>query len=126
MNNYEFVNYEKTPFDNLQMGIITIAYQGEILLRYKHMSKKDGSGQYFASPSVCITSGTNEKRYMDGLEIDSRKKSEELMSFLRQCVNNANSRTEVSTASPSVFVPVSTITGQTQTQSSYKDQEMPF
>lgn len=85
MNNYQFISYEKTPNDNLQLGVVTIL-ANDYLLRFRHMQKKDGTSTYFASPAICITDSQGQKKYCDGVEIDSRSKQELLMAFIRKNV----------------------------------------
>jgi hypothetical protein len=85
MNNHQFISYEKTPNDDLQLGIATVLV-GDFIVRYRHMSKKDGSGQYFAPPSVSSKDENQQRKYHDGFEIDSRAKGELLMAFIRKNV----------------------------------------
>lgn len=101
MNNYEFISYEPTPNDDLQRGIATIL-MNDLLIRYRHMQKKDGNGDYFASPSVSIKDSAGNRQYKDGIEIDSRSKQELLMRFIRENVNKHINRPQPN-APASVF-----------------------
>lgn len=100
MNNYEFISYEKTPEDGLQLGIATIMACGKLMLKYKHMQNKDGSGTYFAASSVCTTTN-GQKQYTDSVMIDSRHENEMLMNLLRQSI----SKLSYSDVAPSAFSP---------------------
>lgn len=117
MNNFQFINYEKTPNDNLQIGVVTIldVAQQEIK-RYRHMQKKDGSSTYFATGSICITDSLGQKKYYDCMEQDSRSKQEMLMAFIRKNVATALEESRPSTPA-SVFNTVAT---------SEKDEGVPF
>ncbi len=120
MNEYQFISYEKTPNDNLQIGIVTILVN-DWIMRYRHMQKKDGSGQYFAPPSISSTDLAGQKKYHEGFETDSRSKSALLLEFIRNNVNKENQRPNPN-HSPSAFeyskaAPVS---------QSVKDEEVPF
>lgn len=101
MNNYEFISYEQTPNDDLQRGIATIL-MNDLLIRFRHMQKKDGAGDYFASPSVSIKDSAGNRKYMDGIEIDSRSKQALLMEFIRKNVHQHINRPQPN-APASVF-----------------------
>jgi hypothetical protein len=117
MNNYQFISYEKTPNDTLQLGIATIL-AGDFLIRYRHMQKKDGSSTYFAAPSVSITDAQQQKKYHDGFEIDSRSKQELLMAFIRKHVAQSLEESR-SVIQPSVF-------SQAATSQNQPDEGVPF
>lgn len=115
MSNYQFISYEKTPEDNLQLGIVTIMAFGKIQLKFKHMNKKDGSGTYFASASIPKTFNF-QKQYEDCIVIDSRIENSDLMDYLRKSISKANHSQALSPsafeypkpsqpANPSVFDP---------------------
>ena len=99
MKNYEFISYEKTPEDGLQIGIVTLLAFGELQVKLKHMSKKDGSGTYFAAPSICKTFNM-QKQYEDCMMLDSRIADNALKEYLRKCIMR---QTESSIHNPSVF-----------------------
>lgn len=96
MTNYEFISYEKTPEDGMQIGIVTIMAFGKLQIKFKHMSKKDGSGTYFATASISKTFN-NQKSYEDCVLLDSRVEHNTLMDYLRKCIARQPD------ANPSVF-----------------------
>lgn len=99
MTNYDFISYEKTPEDGLQIGIVTLLAFGKLQIKLKHMSKKDGSGTYFAAPSISKTFNL-QKQYEDCVLLDSRVEHNALMDYLRKCVTR---QVESTVLNPSVF-----------------------
>jgi hypothetical protein len=121
MNDYQFIDYIKTPNDNLQLGIAVILVN-DWIMRFRHMQKKDGSGQYFAPPSISETDLAGMKKYYEGFETDSRMKSTLLLNFIRDNVNKLNSRPNPN-ASPSAF---DYPKAAPQPAKQEKDEELPF
>lgn len=99
MTDYEFISYEKTPEDGLQIGVVTVLAFGKLQIKFKHMTKKDGSGTYFTTPSIATTYNM-QKQYKDCLTIDSQLARDALMDYLRKCVSR---QTESPVHNPSVF-----------------------
>ncbi len=121
MNNYQFISYEKTPNDDLQLGVATILVN-DFIYRYRHMQKKDGSSTYFASASISIKDAQGNRKYLDGIEMDSRSKQELLMSFLRKNVSAAIEETRPSMPA-SVFTPIASNATLIKCE---EDQGVPF
>jgi len=80
--NYEFISYKATPTDQYILGVATVRLLGKIVLRYKHVKTKDGTGDFFTSPSYTITEGL-EKKFLSAFMLDSRSDEELLMDFIR-------------------------------------------
>lgn len=79
---FEFISYTPVLNDQYMVGIITIKLYGKIELRYKNISKKDGSGTFFAPASYSVNSN-NGKEY-----ISSFKLSEEDNAIVSTLIRN--------------------------------------
>ena len=104
MNNYKFISYKPTPTDEYILGIVTLLFHGEAIIRLKHVKKKDG-GTFFTSANYTITGSDQTKSYTSCFELDSNVQKELLQEFVRQNVNEALYKNSVRvnpTASPSV------------------------
>ena len=89
MNQFEFLDYTPTPNDKYGMiGFCTVRLYGKVILKYKKVKQKNGSGEFFASPSYSIDNGNGEdKKYVNTHFLDSRADEEMLMNFMRDKVH---------------------------------------
>ena len=76
MGNFEFVRYEATPGEK-HLGIATVKAYGRIVLRYKIVPNKDGSGFFPAAASYKLPSHGGEDAYISAFLLDSRSEEEE-------------------------------------------------
>ena len=102
--NYEFISYKATPTDQYMLGVATVRLFGKIILRYKHVKTKDGTGDFFTSPSYTITENT-EKKYLNAFMLDSRSDEELLMEFVREGYRKSMQSQGAFSSSASVFPP---------------------
>lgn len=80
MNKFEFVSYDPTPGEK-HLGIVTITYLGKMLLRYKIMPNKEGSGFYPLMASYKLGD-----QYVTAFMLDSNIEKSELDNFIREKV----------------------------------------
>lgn len=91
MGNFEFVKYEATPGEK-HLGIATVKAYGRIVLRYKIVPNKDGSGFFPAAASYKLPSHGGEDAYISAFLLDSRSEEEELNAMIRASVKEAIKR----------------------------------
>jgi hypothetical protein len=98
MTQYEFLGYKATPTDLYMLGVASVRLYGKVVLRYKHVKTKDGTGDFFTSPSYSVAED-GEKKYMQAFMLDSRSDEESLMDFVRKHAKAAiaNSRNPMPT-----------------------------
>ncbi|HUU86569.1 MAG TPA: hypothetical protein VMX17_02300 [Candidatus Glassbacteria bacterium] len=89
MNEHEFLNYLETPTERYFKGIATVRLYGRIILKYKIVEKKDGTGFFVAPPNYRIPTGDGSHKYMDAFMIDSRSEHDELLQLVRNGVNQS-------------------------------------
>lgn len=78
----EFVKYEKAGSDEKYLGIATVKYLGKIILNYKVVMKKDGSG-YF--PTVGSYKNPQEpSQFLSWFLIDSNFDVQEIENCIRK------------------------------------------
>lgn len=87
MSQFEFIKYEATPSEK-HMGIATVKAFGKIVLRYKIVPNKDGSGFFPASASYKMPSNGGEDAYISSFLLDSRSDEEEMNALIRANVKN--------------------------------------
>ena len=88
MNEFEFLNYFPTPEEKYFMGIATVRFMGKIMLKYKVIEKKDGTGFFVAAPNYRLNIN-GEYKYVDAIMIDSQMQRDELLDYIRKEVNMA-------------------------------------
>lgn len=108
MSEIEFLKYEEFKTD-YQMGIATVRY-GKVILRYKVVQKKDGSG-YFPSAASYKVTDHGEDKFLKSFTVDSRADEEEIEQAIRSGVK--------------IFMTQSCVAPKL-TQNHYKDTEIPF
>ena len=77
MTNFEFLSYDTVVGEKF-LGIATVRAWGKIILRYKIVPNKDGSG-FFASPS----SIKNGDRFESAFMIDSTYENKGVQEWIR-------------------------------------------
>lgn len=88
MNHYEFKSYTPTPTDQYMLGIAKIKLYGKIVVNFKHVKTKDGSGSFFCTANYTMQDPvTQEKKYIPCIQLDSRDDEDMLQEFIRSHVN---------------------------------------
>jgi hypothetical protein len=118
--NFEFISYKSTPGDQYMIGIATVKLFGKVLVRFKHVKKKDGNGDFFAMQSYAITED-GQKKYLECVLLDSRSDEELLMDAVREGYRKSMQRQSVQEAPVFSQIPLST-----NTNPSVFDPSMPF
>lgn len=80
MNQIEFVKYEKVN-DEKYLGIATVKLYGKIILRYKIVMNKDGSG-FFPAPAS-YKNPSYPEQYYSCFMLDSNSEKEEVENCIR-------------------------------------------
>ncbi len=83
MNQIEFIKYEKAN-DEKYLGIATVKLYGKILLRYKIVMNKDGSGFFPAAASYKNPAFPDQ--YYSSFMLDSNSEKEEVENCIRSNV----------------------------------------
>jgi hypothetical protein len=83
MNNIEFLSYIPTPLEKY-LGIATVKLYGKVILRYKIVPIKDGSGHFPAPASY--KAGDD---YVHAFMLDSISETEELKKIIMHNVKLA-------------------------------------
>lgn len=81
MSKFEFLSYTPTPQEK-HIGIATVKIYDKIILRYKIIPNKDGSGFFAVSSSLKISDDQGE-RYLSSFMLDSNSENEELVAIVR-------------------------------------------
>ena len=83
----EFLGFEHTPADKM-MGIATVKLYGKIVVKYKIVSKKDGTGVF---PSIFSQKVTldGEESYLEAFIIDSRSENDDVLKLVMTNVKRA-------------------------------------
>lgn len=82
MNNFEFLSYDPITGEKF-LGIATVRCWNKIILRYKIVPNKDGTG-FFPSPS----SIKNGDRYESAFMLDSNFENQQLMKIIKEKVTD--------------------------------------
>lgn len=83
MSNFEFIKYEPTPSEK-HMGVATVKLYGKIILRYKIVPNKDGSGYFPCAASYKMPSAPGgQDIYVSAFMLDSNSEKEELENLIR-------------------------------------------
>jgi hypothetical protein len=83
MNNIEFLSYIPTPLEKY-LGIATVKLYGKVILRYKIVPIKDGSGHF---PAPASYKAGDE--YVHAFMLDSMSENEELKKVIMHNVKLA-------------------------------------
>lgn len=84
MSNFEFIDYKATPGEK-HIAIVSIKAYGKILLRFKMVPTKDGTGYWPASSRLKLVDSQGQDAYLDCFTIDSRIDHEQMIDFVKQC-----------------------------------------
>lgn len=85
MSQYQFIKYEPTPTEK-HLGIATVKLYGKIILRYKMVATKDGTGYFPAAASYKMPNTTDQ--YYSAFMLDSTSEREELEGFIKHHVKS--------------------------------------
>jgi len=91
MKDFEFLAYEQTPNDQPMVGVVTLRYNGKMIIHYKHIKTQDG-GDFFAPLSFGVTKG-DKKHYTKSGVMDSNFDQKTLLDaihdFVRTCMKGS-------------------------------------
>lgn len=125
MNNIEFIDYKEAKTD-YQMGIATIKLYGRIVLRYKIVAKKDGTGYFPACASYKI-SEMGEDTFLKAFVVDSRSEEEEIENCIRSNIKRILSQGYQSKPQENTFQTQRyENSNATKKDVRYEDGEIPF
>lgn len=82
MNNFEFLSYDSVVGEKF-LGIATLRAWGKIILRYKIVPNKEGTG-FFPSPS----SIKNADKYESAFMLDSNFENQQLQKIIKEKVTD--------------------------------------
>jgi hypothetical protein len=82
MSDFRFLKYEPTPSEK-HMGIATVMAYGKIILRYKIVQNKDGTGFFPASASYKMSDPSGADFYVSAFVVDSNGEKEELENMIK-------------------------------------------
>lgn len=84
MNNIEFIEYIPVTIENQKhLAVVAVKWSG-IVLRFKIMPTKDGTGFFPATASVLVKDIiSGEEKYQSAFEIDSRSEHERVLNFVK-------------------------------------------
>ena len=83
-NNFEFKSYTPTPQDQYMLGIVKVKLYGKVIVNFKHVKTKDGTGDFFCSASYSFQDAGGEKKYLPCVMLNDRDDEEEMLNFMRQ------------------------------------------
>ena len=86
-NNFEFKSYTPTPNDQYMLGIAKVKLYGRLMVNFKHVKTKDGSGTFFCTNNYTTLDASGEKKYLPCVQINDRDEEETLMEYIRESVN---------------------------------------
>jgi hypothetical protein len=124
--NFEFKSYIPTPDDQYMLGIAKVKLYGKIIVVYKHVKTKDGSGTFFCTQNYSLKDALGEKKYINCVQLDSRDDEEELMEVIRQgvhmCMSQRSAHQVQRSAAPTTYY----APPATQSQGVAADEQLPF
>jgi hypothetical protein len=100
MNNFEFKSYTPTPNDQYMLGIAKIKLYGKIVVNFKHVKTKDGSGTFYCTNNYTLLDAMGEKKYLPCVQLDSRDDEDMLMEFIRENVTKVLAQRSAHQAQP--------------------------
>lgn len=98
MNQFEFLEFVATPNEK-HLGIATIKAFGKIILRYKIIPNKDGTGYFVGCASYKMPGIAGGDQYEEAFMLDSNYEMKQVTSLILANVKTFLNR------SPSVFAP---------------------
>lgn len=99
-NNFEFKSYTPTPTDQYMLGIAKVKLYGKIIVNFKHVKTKDGSGSFFCTNNYTTTDAMGDKKYIPCVQLDSRDDEQELLDYIRDSVNRIQTQQSVHQGKP--------------------------
>jgi hypothetical protein len=87
MNDWEFLDYEAMPEEQYLSGIATVRFMRRLIIKYKIVNKKDGSGFFISPFNTRVGSTADDYRYIDSVIIDSRSENDDVLQMIRKNVN---------------------------------------
>lgn len=85
--NFEFKSYTPTPTDQYMLGIAKVKLYGKLIVNFKHVKTKDGSGSFFCTQNYTTTESSGEKKYLPCVQLTDRDEEEILLEYVREQVN---------------------------------------
>jgi hypothetical protein len=116
MNHFEFKSYTPTPTDQYMLGIAKIKLYGRLIVNFKHVKTKDGSGTFYCTNNYTLLDAMGEKKYLPCVQLDSRDDEDMLMEFIRDNVNRAINQRSVHQAQSSQTAAIHYPHGMAQNQ----------
>jgi hypothetical protein len=135
MNNFEFKSYIPTPDDQYMLGLVKIKLYGKIVITFKEVKTKDGTGIFYCTQNYAMKDALGEKKYIACAQLDSRDDEQELQDFIRVHVNQAKAQRSAHKPFDNGILPVQGTQGnyyphgmaqQTPTQEVTKQDDLPF
>lgn len=105
--NFEFCDFTATPGEKY-LGIAKIKFYGKIVLRYKIVPKKDGSGYFPVPASIKMPSDDGVDNYVSCFTVDSNSDKEDIEELIRKNIRkylnpSVNEATSAYAQAPSVY-----------------------
>ena len=121
----QFLKYEAVTGEK-HFGIATVKLYGRIILRYKIVPNKDGTG-WFPCPASYKTGTVNgQDKYVSAFTLDSNSENEALQDLIkdsvRQCMMNASQRSNPVVQGPVQPNPNNLYNTQPKPQPQYQQQ----
>lgn len=121
MKNFEVCKFEKNEDGSNCVGSVDVRLEIPVILRYKIIKKKDGSGVFYAPPSFKITQN-GEDRYLPAFVIDSNYQSDEIRAEIQTFLHNLKEKQRGSLSNPVPPPPAHQDVFQTNSQ----EDDLPF
>lgn len=118
---FEFIEYVSTPNEK-HFGIVKVKAYNKIVLRYKIMPKKDGSGVFPVCASYKVSDSEGDK-YVSAFVIDSNSDKEEIESLIRQ---NVKKYINSALSQPYTPIPAQSKFEESQKSIAQENEEIPF
>lgn len=88
MSNIEFLKYEETPGEK-HFGIATVRLYGKVVLRYKIVPNRDGTGFFPCAASYKMpAAGGEPERYVPSFILDSNSEKDEVEGIIKAHVKH--------------------------------------
>lgn len=127
MNDVRFIDYIPTPYGKFEGVVyvgVTVQSLGEIMLGFKVVQRKDGSGYFFGDPTWKLESQAGDE-WKPWIMIDSNIAKERLFNFLRQNINKKSNAQQAQQEQAQVQQNVNTEQGKAPSVFD-NDNDIPF
>lgn len=125
MNDVRFIDYIPTPFTKFE-GVayvgVTVESLGEIMLGFKVIQRKDGSGIFFGEPTWKLETNQGDE-WKPWTMIDSNIAKERLFTLIRQNINKKSVNNQETQSTQPVQQNVNT---QQEVQNQAANDDLPF